>query len=145
MLGLLDQHLPLDGVLYLRVPRERDFLRRRLLQENQRLRQRRNEVTNEINKLKKQGKDIKEKIQEALHGILQKAVPMIPRKSILRIEFKTIQVREGKMVEARFFIPSLYDEGGSLQKISDLLKCRPGIHSCFGQLWIEFLKEKLGF
>jgi len=85
---------------------------------------------------------VKEKIQEALHGILQKAVPMIPRKSILRIEFKTIQVREGKMVEARFFIPSLYDEGGSLQKISDLLKCRPGIHSCFGQLWIEFLKEK---
>ena len=38
---------------------------RRLLQENQRLRQRRNEVTNEINKLKKQGKDIKEKIKEA--------------------------------------------------------------------------------
>ncbi len=38
---------------------------RRSLQENQRLRQRRNEITDEINKLKKQGKDIKEKIHEA--------------------------------------------------------------------------------
>jgi len=38
---------------------------RKLLQENQKLRQRRNEITDEINKLKKQGKDIKEKIQEA--------------------------------------------------------------------------------
>ncbi len=38
---------------------------RKLLQENQRLRQRRNEITDEINKLKKQGEDIKEKIQEA--------------------------------------------------------------------------------
>lgn len=38
---------------------------RKLLQENQRLRQRRNEITEEINKLKKQGEDIKEKIKEA--------------------------------------------------------------------------------
>lgn len=38
---------------------------RKLLQENQRLRQRKNEVTDEINKLKKQGEDIKEKILEA--------------------------------------------------------------------------------
>ena len=38
---------------------------RKLLQENQKLRQRRNEITDEINKLKKQGEDIKEKIQEA--------------------------------------------------------------------------------
>ncbi len=38
---------------------------RKLLQENQRLRQRRNEITDEINKLKKQGEDIKEKIKEA--------------------------------------------------------------------------------
>ena len=38
---------------------------RKLLQENQRLRQRKNELTDEINKLKKQGEDIKEKILEA--------------------------------------------------------------------------------
>ena len=38
---------------------------RKLLQENQRLRQRRNEITDEINNLKKQGKEIKEKIHEA--------------------------------------------------------------------------------
>ena len=38
---------------------------RRLLQENQKLRQRRNEITDEINILRKQGKDFKEKIQEA--------------------------------------------------------------------------------
>ncbi len=38
---------------------------RKLLQENQRLRQRRNEITDEINQLKKQGKDFKEKVQEA--------------------------------------------------------------------------------
>lgn len=38
---------------------------RKLLKENQRLRQRRNEITEEINKLKKQGEDIKDKIQEA--------------------------------------------------------------------------------
>ncbi len=42
-----------------------DVEHRKLLQENQKLRQRRNEITDEINKLKKQGKDIKEKIQEA--------------------------------------------------------------------------------
>jgi len=42
-----------------------DIEYRRLLQENQGLRQRRNEITNEINKLRKQGKDFKEKIQEA--------------------------------------------------------------------------------
>ena len=38
---------------------------RKLLQDNQKIRQRRNEITDEINKLKKQGNDIKEKIQEA--------------------------------------------------------------------------------
>ncbi|MBI4452430.1 serine--tRNA ligase, partial [Candidatus Woesearchaeota archaeon] len=38
---------------------------RKLLQENQKLRQRKNEITDEINNLKKQGRDIKEKIQEA--------------------------------------------------------------------------------
>ncbi|MBS3104863.1 serine--tRNA ligase [Candidatus Woesearchaeota archaeon] len=38
---------------------------RKLLQENQKLRQRRNEITDEINKLKKQGEDIKGKVQEA--------------------------------------------------------------------------------
>ncbi|MBI2658617.1 serine--tRNA ligase [Candidatus Woesearchaeota archaeon] len=38
---------------------------RKLLQENQRLRQRRNEITDEINRLKKQGEDIKGKVQEA--------------------------------------------------------------------------------
>jgi len=38
---------------------------RKLLRENQILRQRRNEITDEINNLKKQGKEIKEKIQEA--------------------------------------------------------------------------------
>ena len=38
---------------------------RKLLQENQNLRQRRNEITDEINILKKQGKSIKEKIDEA--------------------------------------------------------------------------------
>ena len=37
---------------------------RRLLQDNQKLRQRRNEITNEINVLKKQGKDFKDKIKE---------------------------------------------------------------------------------
>ena len=35
------------------------------MQENQSLRQRKNIITDEINKLKKQGEDIKEKIQEA--------------------------------------------------------------------------------
>ncbi|MBI2653641.1 serine--tRNA ligase [Candidatus Woesearchaeota archaeon] len=44
---------------------KKDAEYRQLLQENQRLRQRRNEITEEINKLKKQGEDIKEKIQEA--------------------------------------------------------------------------------
>ena len=34
---------------------------RKLLQENQKLRQRRNEITEEINVLRKQGKDFKEK------------------------------------------------------------------------------------
>ena len=38
---------------------------RRLLQENQSLRQRRNEFTNEINQLKKKGEDIKQKVEEA--------------------------------------------------------------------------------
>ena len=38
---------------------------RKSLQENQKLRQRRNEITDEINKLKKQGEDIKDKIKEA--------------------------------------------------------------------------------
>ena len=38
---------------------------RKLLQDNQKLRQRRNEITEEINQLRKQGKDIKEKIKEA--------------------------------------------------------------------------------
>ncbi len=38
---------------------------RKLLQDNQRLRQRRNEMTEEINNLRKQGNDIKEKVQEA--------------------------------------------------------------------------------
>ncbi len=38
---------------------------RKSLQDNQRLRQRRNEITEEINQLKKQGKEIKEKVQEA--------------------------------------------------------------------------------
>jgi len=44
---------------------KKDAEYRQLLQENQRLRQRRNEITEEINKLKKQGEDIKDKIQEA--------------------------------------------------------------------------------
>ena len=38
---------------------------RKLLADNQRLRQRRNEITDEINNLRKQGKEIKEKILEA--------------------------------------------------------------------------------
>ena len=38
---------------------------RKSLQENQKLRQRRNEITDEINKLKRQGEDIKGKIKEA--------------------------------------------------------------------------------
>src|SRR3989338_2404494 len=38
---------------------------RKLLQDNQKMRQRKNEITDEINKLKKQGRDIKEKIHEA--------------------------------------------------------------------------------
>ena len=38
---------------------------RKLLHDNQKLRQRRNEITSEINNLKKQGKDIKEKVHEA--------------------------------------------------------------------------------
>ena len=42
-----------------------DAEHRKLLQENQKLRQRRNEITEEINKLKKQGKDIKERVHEA--------------------------------------------------------------------------------
>ena len=39
---------------------------RRLLQENQKLRQRKNEITDEINVLRKKGEDFKEKIQEVL-------------------------------------------------------------------------------
>jgi seryl-tRNA synthetase len=42
-----------------------DIEYRKLLQENQKLRQRRNEVTDEISQLKKRGEDIKEKIDEA--------------------------------------------------------------------------------
>ncbi len=42
-----------------------DAEHRKLLQENQKLRQRRNEITEEINQLRKQGKDIKDKILEA--------------------------------------------------------------------------------
>src|SRR3989344_2735733 len=42
-----------------------DINYRKLLQENQSLRQRRNEITEEINVLRKQGKDFKEKVQEA--------------------------------------------------------------------------------
>jgi len=42
-----------------------DIEYRKLLKDNQKLRQRRNEITDEINKLKKQGEDIKEKVQEA--------------------------------------------------------------------------------
>ncbi len=38
---------------------------RKSLQENQKLRQRRNEITDEINQLKKKGEDFKEKVQEA--------------------------------------------------------------------------------
>jgi len=38
---------------------------RKLLQENQELRRKRNEITDDINKLKKQGLDIREKVQEA--------------------------------------------------------------------------------
>ncbi|MAG91325.1 serine--tRNA ligase [Candidatus Woesearchaeota archaeon] len=44
---------------------KKDVEYRKLLQDNQKLRQRRNEITDEINKLKKQGEDIKEKIKEA--------------------------------------------------------------------------------
>ncbi len=53
---------------------------RLLLQENQKLRQRRNEITDEINRLRKQGKDIKEKVQEA------KELPEKIEKSDERIE-----------------------------------------------------------
>jgi len=38
---------------------------RKLLQDNQKLRQRRNEITDEINSLRKQGMDFKDKVQEA--------------------------------------------------------------------------------
>jgi len=44
---------------------DKDSEYRRLLQENQRLRQGRNTITDEINKLRKQGLDFKEKVQEA--------------------------------------------------------------------------------
>lgn len=53
---------------------------RKSLQDNQKLRQRRNEVTEEINKLKKQGKDIKEKVEEA------KELPSKIRQSDERLE-----------------------------------------------------------
>ena len=53
---------------------------RKLLQENQMLRQRRNEITDEINNLKKQGKEIKEKVHEA------KELPAKIRQSDERIE-----------------------------------------------------------
>jgi len=43
----------------------KDIEYRKLLQENQKLRQRRNEITEEINVLKKKGEDFKDKIQEA--------------------------------------------------------------------------------
>src|SRR3989338_7597171 len=53
---------------------------RRLLQDNQKLRQGRNAITDEINKLRKQGLDFKEKVQEA------KDLPDKIKKSDERIE-----------------------------------------------------------
>ena len=53
---------------------------RKLLQDNQRLRQRRNEITDEINNLKKQGKEIKGKVHEA------KELPSKIKQSDERIE-----------------------------------------------------------
>ena len=44
---------------------ENDIEYRKLLQENQALRQSRNTITEEINKLRKQGQDIQKKVQEA--------------------------------------------------------------------------------
>ena len=44
---------------------KKDIEYRKLLQENQKLRQRKNEITDEINVLKKKGEDIKNKVQEA--------------------------------------------------------------------------------
>ena len=44
---------------------KKDAEYRKLLQENQTLRQGRNTITEEINKLRKQGQDIKAKVQEA--------------------------------------------------------------------------------
>ncbi|MBS3101797.1 serine--tRNA ligase [Candidatus Woesearchaeota archaeon] len=58
----------------------RKDLQKKSLQENQSLRQRRNEITDEINKLKKQGKDLKEKIKEA------KELPQKIKQSDERIE-----------------------------------------------------------
>ncbi|MBI2659899.1 serine--tRNA ligase [Candidatus Woesearchaeota archaeon] len=57
-----------------------DIEHRKLLQENQSLRQRKNIITDEINKLKKQGEDIKEKVKEA------KELPSRIKQSDERIE-----------------------------------------------------------
>lgn len=57
-----------------------DIEHRKLLQENQSLRQRRNIITDEINKLKKQGEDINEKVKEA------KELPEKIKKSDEKIE-----------------------------------------------------------
>tara|TARA_Y100000310_G_C20684179_1_gene817934 strand:+ start:2339 stop:3622 length:1284 start_codon:yes stop_codon:yes gene_type:complete len=53
---------------------------RRLLQQNERMRQRRNEVTDDINQLKKKGEDISEKIKEA------KEIPLKLKKSDEKVE-----------------------------------------------------------
>ena len=53
---------------------------RKLLQENQKLRQRKNEITDEINQLRKKGEEIKDKIQEA------KELPENIKKSDERLE-----------------------------------------------------------
>lgn len=57
-----------------------DIEHRKLLQENQSLRQSKNIITDEINKLKKQGEDIKEKVREA------KELPSKIKQSDERIE-----------------------------------------------------------
>src|SRR3989344_5783156 len=65
---------------------------RRLLQKEQELRHRRNVITDEINQLKKQGKDIKEKIKEAKE-FPQKVAELTDKVEKLREEIKYYLMR----------------------------------------------------
>ena len=81
---------------------------RQLLQENQKLRQRRNEITDEINQLKKQNKDISEKIKEV------KEIPQKVKESDYKVESLKDKVHNYLMR-----IPNILDDDVPSGKDSD--------------------------